>query len=340
MDDLLDHRYLSPEILGQGGMAVVYRALDPRLDRQVAVKVLHGSDDNPQFGHRFKNEARITGTLEHPSIPPVYEYGETSEAKPYFCLKLLEGDTLAQVIERLRNGALDTHQSYPFSLRLRIALRLVEALQYAHSRDLLHRDIKPENIMLGSYGEVWLVDWGLAGPPSEDTPREGERLTEEPTFMGTLEYAAPEQLAGVYTPATDQYSLGAVLYEFFCLKPAHPGESRYEIMTNVVQSVPPDAENFSSKEQGRVPREVSRVLRKMLAKNPAERYQGMKEVAQELATIIEGDIPAVCPHTLAKKSMHRLGRILDNHNYWLMPLLMLWLLSPFLMLAFYLLYLS
>lgn len=309
-------------------MGQVFRVRDPRLARTVALKVLQ-SDLPASVAARFENEARLTGRLEHPSIPPVYEYGETEENVPYFALKLLNGETLEDVIKRLREQDQTTHEKYGFPERLRICIRLCEALEYAHSQGVLHRDIKPENVMLGPFGEVWLLDWGVAGPPSaEEDPEPGERLTEEATFMGTLEFAAPEQLAGIYSSASDQYSLGAVFYELFVLEPAHRGQNRMELMTAVLQEVPKTPELFKKPIQGRVPREISNLIKKMLEKKSENRFESIGAVKEALQTIVGGDIQVVCPHTLTKKTMHRIGRLLDNHNYWLMPLLLLWLLYP------------
>jgi eukaryotic-like serine/threonine-protein kinase len=325
-------RFANPELIGEGGMGSVFRVEDPRLGRQVAVKVLRQApSEQPKNTERFRFEARTTGCLEHPSIPPVYEYGETAEGLPYFALKLLDGETLRSVIERLRQGDVQTHKTYDFANRIRIAIKLCEALDFAHSQTMLHRDIKPENIMLGPFGEVWLVDWGLAGPPNEEQQNEQpsqERLTEEPTMMGTLQYAAPEQLACHYSQATDQYSLGAVFYELFTLEPAHPGENRMEILTAVLNETPKPAERITHRSQGRVPREISVLLARMIAKKPEERFDSLSSVRQELKVIEGGDIHAICPHTFAKKSLYRVGKTLDNHNYWLMPLLILWLLYP------------
>lgn len=311
-------------------MGSVYRVDDPRLARKVAIKVHQGNDDQTTL-QRFTLEAQTTGRLEHPSIPPVYEYGEADDGSPYFALKLLEGQTLAELLEKLRQGDPQAHSVYDFPARYQIAIKLCEALEYAHLEGVIHRDIKPENILLGRFGEVWLVDWGVAGPPTEENTEaqeETDRLTKEPTFMGTLEYAAPEQLAGVYNALSDQYSLGAVLYELFSLKPAHPGKTRLEFLTSVTQATPEPAEKGRMPVQGRVPREVSVLLSKMLSKKPEERFSNLQEVIVELKRMAGGDIPVLCPHTFTKKGLFRLGKLLDNHNYWLMPLLILWLLYP------------
>lgn len=330
---MFQERFQSPELIGEGGMGNVFEVEDPRLGRKVAVKLLHEErSTEPTVLERFRKEACTTGGLEHPSIPPIYEMGETNDGLPYFALKLLRGDTLASIIEKLKAQDPDTHSRWSFPERISMSIRLCEALEYAHGRKIIHRDIKPENIMLGPFGEVWLVDWGVAGPPTEldgeDKDEFEKRLTTEPTFMGTLQYAAPEQLAGTYSPATDQYSLGAVLYELFCLEPAHQGESRMQVLTAVINDKPKAAEFFPKPVQGRVPREISVLIQRMLSKEPEERFANIGDIKEELRIISGGDIHAICPHTFTKKAMFRFGKHLDNYGYWLMPLVLLWLLYP------------
>lgn len=331
MSDLFEKRFENAELIGEGGMGSVFSVNDPRIGRRVAVKVLRPEGtEKTETLKRFQREAQTTGKLEHPSIPPIYEFGEAEDGRPYFALKYLDGMTLQELIEKLRAGQEEAHRDFDFSQRTRIALQLAEALAFAHTHNVIHRDLKPENILLGRYGEVWLLDWGIAGPPSEanDADLDPDRLTEEPTFMGTLQFAAPEQIAGVYSPATDQYGLGAVLYEMFSLQPAHPGQSRMELLTAALNDKPQPCERLSHPRQGRVPREVSVLIDRMLEKKPEDRYSHLEEVVQELRLIASGDINAICPHTLTKKWLHKFGRFLDNHNYWFMPLLMLWLLLP------------
>jgi serine/threonine-protein kinase len=315
----------------------VFKAEDPRLGRQVAVKMLHpdllGQGPHTQ---RFLREAKATGTLEHPNIPPVYEYGETPSGRPYMALKLIEGQTLSDLVELLAQGDEQAHKDFPFHRRLQIAIALCDALEYAHQKDLIHRDLKPENVMLGQHGEVWLVDWGLAAPPSEQRPDDEDKVTAEHAFVGTLATAAPEQLGGSFSALSDQYSLGVVLYFLFALRSPHSGNTRFERMTSMLSEVPKPAESFVSPVQGRVPREISVVIARMLEKDPKDRFDSISTVKQELSTILGGDIRAICPHTLLKKTGHRLGRIMDTHNMVLAPVVMLWLLYPVLHLLYWL----
>ncbi len=327
MEVKVQGRFVDPEALGEGGMGSVFVAADPRLERKVALKVIHSDlQGKSDIKERFLREARSQARLQHPNIPPVYELGETEDGSPYFALKLIDGENLEEVIKRLKEGDPATHAEFGFMRRLQICAQLARTLEYAHSQGVVHRDVKPANVMMGKFGEVWLVDWGLAAPPSE-APTE-ERLTQPDSFVGTLECAAPEQLAGTNNAASEQYSLGVLMYEFFSLHPAHPGKNHVEKMRSALNEVPRSAELFTHPQQGRVPREVSRLIEKALQKKPEERFASLSEMTHEIETIIEGDIPAVCPHTAFKKGMYRFGKFLDRHNYWFMPLLMLWLAYP------------
>jgi serine/threonine-protein kinase len=330
-------RFEAPTAIGDGGSGTVFKAEDPRLGRQVAVKMLHAElMSESRHAQRFLREAKATGVLEHPNIPPVYEYGETPAGRPYMALKLIQGQTMAELVDKLSAGDQAAHAEFPFHRRLQIAIALCDALEYAHERDILHRDLKPENVMIGRHGEVWLVDWGLAAPPSENRSEDDDKVTAEHTFVGTLSSTAPEQLAGVYSKESDQYSLGVVFYFLFALRSPHAGESRYERMTSLLQEVPRAAESFVWPIQGRVPREISVLIARMLEKDPKMRFDSVSQVKQELSTILGGDIRAICPHTFLKKSGHRLGRLMDTHNLWLAPLVTLWLLYPLLHLLYWL----
>ncbi|MGE0494296.1 MAG: serine/threonine protein kinase [Vulcanimicrobiota bacterium] len=320
-EGVLFNRFDEVHELGRGGMGVVYRAHDPRLDREVAVKSLRGElSQSDEAQQRFVLEARVTGRLEHPSIPPVYEFGQGEDGSPFFVLKLVEGETLGAVIDRLRAGDRATHEEMTFSRRLQIAMALCDALIFAHERGFLHRDIKPDNVMLGGHGEVWLMDWGLV-KESSDEDSSGE-------FYGTMECAAPEQLEGVTSEATDQYGLGVLLYQLFALEKPHPSDNRSQLLTSILYHDPPAAESHVHPVQGRVPRETSRIISRALKRDPAQRFANIAELRKELEIVLSGDIRPVCPHTTIKKMLHRLGRQLDNHNLWLAPLLTMWLLYP------------
>lgn len=169
--------------IGRGGMGVVYRAFDRKLDREVALKITDSED---------AVEARMTASLEHPGIVPVYDAGQLPDGRVYYAMRLVRGLPLDRFVT----------EETPLSIRLSIFQKVCEAIAFAHSQGVVHRDIKPANIMVGSFGEVAVLDWGVAAGVTPDSPR----------VVGTPRFMAPEQAAAHQaTPLADVYSLGAVL---------------------------------------------------------------------------------------------------------------------------------
>jgi eukaryotic-like serine/threonine-protein kinase len=222
----------------RGGLGEVFVALDPELDRHVALKELrayHAHD--PASQERFLREARVTGRLEHPGIVPVYGLGRHADGRPYYAMRFIEGETLGRAIERFhaseglpRNKPVE--REVAFRRLLRSVVDACNAVAYAHSRGVVHRDLKPDNIMIGRFGETLVVDWGIAKPfadpageaaegTSLDPIAEDPSLTRPGSAIGTPQYMSPEQAMGELDrvgPASDVYSLGATLY---CLLVGH-----------------------------------------------------------------------------------------------------------------------
>lgn len=270
---------------------------------------------------RFLVEARATGQLEHPNIPPIYELGKDQDGKPYFALKLVRGQSMRQVLERLKAGEQDVHDKYRFQHRMQIFQKVCQAVAYAHERGVLHRDIKPCNIMIGELGEVFLLDWGLASSTGEAPG------CEEADFVGTPTYAAPEQLAsGAVTAKSDVYGLGATLYEWLTLKPPFEGKDLSELLTAVLTKEPQNPFFITSSVQDRVPTELCRVAVKALHKDPSKRLS-LDQLLDEVEDVLEGDVCAVCPTTTFRSGMYRLNRVLDNYPI-LIVLVFLWVLYP------------
>lgn len=193
--DLTGTRYQLKRELGRGGMGAVYLAADTLLHRDVALKVLHLDEHSPEFAARLRREAQTLAQLEHPNIVPVYDIGELPGNRLFYAMKFVEGQRL--------DAWAESQQALPD--RLRLFVKICEAVAYAHSHDIIHRDLKPGNIMVGPFGEVLIMDWGLAILKSEsETPGR---------VLGTPHYMAPEQARGEtrIDERADIYALGALL---------------------------------------------------------------------------------------------------------------------------------
>jgi serine/threonine-protein kinase len=218
--------YQFRDVIGRGGMGEVIAAHDQRIGREVAFKRIRGSNVSAEDVARFVREARIQARLDHPAIVPVYELGTDENNNPYFTMKRLAGETLATRI-------LCTDVNQPIAPMLRAFIDVCLAIDFAHARGVIHRDLKPSNIMLGDYGEVYVLDWGVAHVLASDhqIPEGqqgelslGEIETHHGAVLGTPGYIAPEQIRGMgpISPSADVYALGAILFEILARKSLHP----------------------------------------------------------------------------------------------------------------------
>ncbi len=241
LPDLSGTRYTLVRELGRGGMGVVYLAEDTELERRVALKVLHLDDASPELSERMRREARTLARLEHPNIVPVYDFGDLPGGRLYCAMKYVEGPRLDEY----------ARQRHSLPERLRLFALLCEAVAYAHARGVIHRDLKPENIMVGAFGEVLIMDWGLARPASEsDAPGH---------VLGTAHYMAPEQARGeAIDHRTDIFSLGRILEELA----GEPG--------------------------ARPPKPVTGIAAKAMAADASLRYAGASELAQDVLRFLDG----------------------------------------------------
>jgi hypothetical protein len=211
--------YKLGELLGRGGMGEVMLADDIKIGRQVAVKRMRSTAPSAEATARFLREAKIQARLDHPAIVPVHELGTDADGRPFFTMKRLEGITLAEVLKGKES----------LQRLLRVFAEVCQAIEFAHARGVIHRDLKPANIMLGRYGEVYVLDWGVArvvGETDSAILPEIESLsgdTQVGAVLGTPGYMSPEQVRGEpVTPATDVYALGAILFEIVAAEPVHP----------------------------------------------------------------------------------------------------------------------
>lgn len=260
------------EILGErgrGGMAIVYKAHDPKLDRVVAIKLIQANAFAANiFGHiraRFEREARALARLDHPNIVKVLDYGEHEEA-PYLVMEYLEGATLKDVKKPLR-----------VETAVRLIRPIAEALAYVHSEGLLHRDVKPSNIIITKHEKVMLTDFGIAKWLEEDEDQKG--LTGTGVGVGTPEYMAPEQGLGKKTDGrADEYSLSIVFYELITGRKPFTGDTPLEILMRQASEPVPDPREFNPE----LSESVKRFMDRALAKKPEDRYAEMKDYLRDL----------------------------------------------------------
>ncbi len=330
-----DERYAVKDEIGRGGMGRVLLARDHDLNRDVAMKVLLHKEVSDSQLRRFIEEAQVTGQLEHPNVLPVHDFGVNGDGDLFFTMKLVKGHvTLEEVIDRLRADDREAYRLFTFERRVQIVQQVCHALTYAHQRGVVHRDIKPSNIVLGTCGEVFLVDWGVAklagderraAPASARAPdvvrpsdRLGRNATRDGEWLGTPAYMAPEQVVGHHHEVdarTDVYCLVAVLYELLTLHyylGAVGGRSG-DIMAAILGRKPIDAEDHKHRLNGRVPRILSRICRKGLEKDREDRYQSADELEQALQGWLEGNTPVVCPGTAIKRGLTGWSLLIDRY---------------------------
>ena len=279
-------RYEGRDELGRGAMGVVHLALDRDLDREIALKTLLPSEaERPGSRARLLREARLGGSLEHPNIIPVYELGRASDGSPFFTMRRMEGRSLAQVLAQLRAENESAELEYGRIRLLNIFVQVCMAVEFAHSRGVVHRDIKPGNVMLGDFGEVQLLDWGIARKVGELEPLEQRVLS----LTGTPGYMAPEQILmkqDVKLPLSDVYALGAVLYEILTLRRPLEDDDPEELM---VRCCSEDAIPPSQRTPARaVPPELDEICLAALTRDPTQRTPSARLLARSIQGFMEG----------------------------------------------------
>lgn len=254
--------YEIQETIGRGGMAAVYRAYQPSLDRVVAIKVISAHlASEPEFMERFRQEARAIARLSHPNILIVHDFGEENGV-PYLVMELVDGPTLADLIEK----EIALEEIPP------LAIQVASGLDYAHSRGIVHRDIKPQNVLLTSEGRAVLADFGLARMMEN-----AQRLTMSGGIVGTPEYMSPEQAAGRATDhRTDIYALGVILYEMAAGSRPFTAETPLGVLMKHLQEPVPPLRQYRPE----LPLALEAVMATALAKKPEERYQSAGELVR------------------------------------------------------------
>jgi len=287
------HKILSE--IARGGMGIVYKALDPKTERTVALKVLlpHIAD-RPGMRERFRIEAKAAASLDHPAILPVYLVGDTSEL-PFMTMRLASGGSLAGQRARWQEHFHDL---------AKLLATLAEAVHFAHSHGILHRDIKPENILFDDEDNPYLSDFGLAKMVDADS-----QLTQTIHFLGTPQYTAPEVAstnANAASVSSDIWSLGALLHELLLGKPPFHGESIPALLRAIVEEEP--ALHTHQSHRTALPRDLKIICLKCLAKKPADRYPSAKDLAEDLRAWSENRPIKARPRSIIEKSYHRIKR--------------------------------
>lgn len=300
-------------IINNSNTANVWVANDPVLDRQIVLKEY----DNPSkifdpLTHdeaHFLREAQITGQLEHPNIIPVYTVSWNKDGRPYYTMKHIDGDTLAECIDVYHR---DATQHTLRSLRplLDIFIQVCRAIAYAHTRGVIHRDIKPSNIAIGSYGEVMVIDWGLGATARtlSETARQSTTISSsaenDPTqtshgpYQGTPNYMSPEQvLGGDITKLTDVYSLGGVLFTLLTGRPPRSEASQSAHLSEMFEDVSKGRIPTVDTIEHSIPRQLVAIVNKAMHCKPERRYQDVSEITNDLQSVFADDSIKVYPDT-------------------------------------------
>ena len=293
-------RYDLVSVRNAGGMGAILDVFDLDLGRRVAMKVLLPARRDGYDGlSRFVSEARITGFLEHPHIIPVHDLGLAREAGLYYTMKLVQGESLRPVLDRLRAHHPETLARWSIFALLGMFRKVCDAVAYAHSHRVLHLDINPQNILLGRYGEVFLTDWGLAtvcgDPADEADPARRTFLADVSVstrlrsrqIAGTPAFMAPEQARGdtaALDERTDVFLLGATLYHVLALSPPYTAEALAEVLALArrCEVVPPQLRS----PERQIPAELGRIVIKAMAREKAARHASVAELAEEVDAVM------------------------------------------------------
>jgi serine/threonine-protein kinase len=262
--------------LGEGGMGIVRTATQLSLGRRVAVKTLRHNAKTPEATLRLLREGWVTGSLEHPNIVPVHDLGLDAGGAPLIVFKHIEGVLWSDLIHdasavKARFGATDL-----LEYNLRILLQVCHAVSFAHSRGILHRDLKPENVMIGLFGEVYLVDWGIAVSLRDDPSGRFPLASDVQEPIGTPAYMAPEMLGdlGPLTERTDVYLLGAVLFEILTARAPHSGERFRDVIAAILRSKPELPSGL--------PPELTAIVTRAMSRDPADRHGSVAELRERI----------------------------------------------------------
>ncbi len=295
-----ERRLVTGEKFEEGGMSLLMEAVDTNLLRRIAMKIMRDEKIKDEYElSRMVVEAQITAQLDHPNIIPIYELGIDKKDRLFFTMKKVRGKALYELINEKELSARTDKDIFRL---IQIMLKVCDAVSYAHSKGVIHRDLKPDNIMVGDFGQVYLMDWGIAllkGEKGEavtgmDLPevkkRKQYRIREEVqgNIFGTPCYMSPEQARGDLKDIderSDVFSLGAILYEILTGTHPIPGDTLRDMVINarICEIQPPD-----QKVDFPLPLGLVRITMKAMSRNPADRYQSVEELKNELEDFLEG----------------------------------------------------
>jgi tRNA A-37 threonylcarbamoyl transferase component Bud32 len=312
-----DSRYAMRSVLGAGGMGEVRLCEDQLIGREVAVKVIHAARrEDARAVSRFIREARIQGQLEHPSIVPVHDLGRTPDGGVFFTMKRVRGKTLATILAGQKAGDRELSDQYSDRKLLTAFVTVCLAVELAHRRGVLHRDLKPANIMLGDFGEVYVLDWGIArlagaGAESSDRvvmPADSSAMTRAGELIGTPGYMSPEQAGGAELDArSDVYALGAILFECLTHRPLHEGERVVEVLTSTLHGV--NARPSVRAPDRMIAPELEAICVRATALDPRERFSSARELASAVERFLDGRRDSERRRQLADEHAERARRL-------------------------------
>lgn len=315
--------YTLTHLHGKGGLGQVWRARDQNLNREVALKEILKSKSDPESLARFIKEAQITGQLEHPNIIPVYELESgDSVDEAFYAMRYIRGETLLSAIKRYHDLPSESAEARTHLTGLLTAfVSVCNAIAYAHSRGVIHRDLKPANIMLGGFGEISVIDWGLARlidqPPEEDvepvlvTDLSEEAQTMHGQVVGTMAYMPPEQAAGrldLLDARTDVYSLGAILYRILTGDTPNTGTNTIEVLDSILNQMAPPPRHLNSS----VSPALEAVCLHALKKKRAGRYQSADALGADIVAWLSDEPVSVYKDSLSV----RLARWVRRNRTW------------------------
>lgn len=294
-------RYRIDEAIAAGGMGAILKAWDHDARRYVAMKVMLRDDLESSASQTFLREAHIVATLEHPNIVPVHEVGATVFGDPYFTMKWVQGDSLAEILKGVKRKDVAYHEQYPLAVLLDIMIKIAEAIDFAHSRGIWHLDLKPHNILIGMFGEVVVLDWGLARDLAEDPhdvpcyedaplPATASLISARGVVRGTPGFMAPEQAAArsdEIDQRADIFALGSILYTMVTGEHLISGDSSQEMIQHTIRGnfVPP-----GRRVRRAIPKGLEAIVMKCIARNPEGRYYAVGDMIGDLQAYSRGQV--------------------------------------------------